>query len=102
MNKLISVRDLNKIYSSPGGDLHVLKNVTFDVAKGDMTALMGPSGPGRARSFISSVHLTRRHRGRSFMKAVMSSGSGAMRCQVSEAGPSVLSSSSIICCLNSI
>lgn len=48
MNKLISVRDLNKIYSSPGGDLHVLKNVTFDVAKGDMTALMGPSGVGKS------------------------------------------------------
>ena len=48
MDNLISIRDLNKIYSSPGGDLHVLKEITFDVAKGDMTALMGPSGVGKS------------------------------------------------------
>jgi lipoprotein-releasing system ATP-binding protein len=48
MDNLISIRGLNKIYSSPGGDLHVLKDITFDVAKGDMTALMGPSGVGKS------------------------------------------------------
>jgi len=48
MDNLISIRGLNKIYSSAGGDLHVLKDITFDVAKGDMTALMGPSGVGKS------------------------------------------------------
>ena len=48
MEQLINIRDLNKVYSSPGGDLHVLKEITFDVAKGDMTALMGPSGVGKS------------------------------------------------------
>jgi lipoprotein-releasing system ATP-binding protein len=48
MEPLISVRDLNKIFSSPGGDLHVLKDITFDVAEGGMTALMGPSGVGKS------------------------------------------------------
>ena len=45
---LISVKDLNKIYSLPGGDLHVLKEITFDVARGEMIALMGPSGVGKS------------------------------------------------------
>ena len=45
---LISIRDLNKVYSSPGGDLHVLKEITFDVARGEMIALMGPSGVGKS------------------------------------------------------
>jgi lipoprotein-releasing system ATP-binding protein len=48
MKSLISIRDLNKIYFSPGGDIHVLKDITFDVARGDMTALMGPSGVGKS------------------------------------------------------
>ena len=48
MESLISIRGLNKIYSSPGGDLHVLKDITFDVGHGDMTALMGPSGVGKS------------------------------------------------------
>ena len=48
MEALISVKGLNKIYSSPGGDLHVLKEINFDVMKGDMTALMGPSGVGKS------------------------------------------------------
>ena len=48
MEKLITIRGLNKIYSSPGGDLHVLKDITFDVARGEMIALMGPSGVGKS------------------------------------------------------
>ena len=48
MEKLITIRDLNKIYSSPGGDLHVLKDITFDVGRGEMIALMGPSGVGKS------------------------------------------------------
>lgn len=48
MDKLISVENLNKKFSFPGGDIHVLKDVSFDVAQGDMTALMGPSGVGKS------------------------------------------------------
>jgi len=48
MSSLINIQGLNKIYPSPGGDLHVLKDIDFDVAKGDMTALMGPSGVGKS------------------------------------------------------
>ena len=48
MENLISIENLNKTFSFPGNDLHVLKDITFDVAKGDMTALMGPSGVGKS------------------------------------------------------
>jgi len=48
MQPLIRIENLNKTFSFPGGDVHVLKDVTFDVAKGDMTALMGPSGVGKS------------------------------------------------------
>jgi lipoprotein-releasing system ATP-binding protein len=48
METLISARNLNKTFSLSGKDLHVLKDVSFDVNKGAMTALMGPSGVGKS------------------------------------------------------
>jgi lipoprotein-releasing system ATP-binding protein len=48
MTPLISVRNLNKTFSTPGRNLHILKDITFDIDKGEMTALMGPSGVGKS------------------------------------------------------
>jgi lipoprotein-releasing system ATP-binding protein len=48
MEPLISVSSLNKTYSIPGRSLHILKDITFHIDKGEMTALMGPSGVGKS------------------------------------------------------
>ncbi len=48
MEELINVSGLNKHFSTPGGDLHVLKDINFSSRKGEMTALMGPSGAGKS------------------------------------------------------
>lgn len=48
MVPLISVRDLNKSFLTPGTELHVLKNINLEVYKGEMTALIGPSGVGKS------------------------------------------------------
>lgn len=48
MEPLISVKDLNKTYSIPGRNLTILNNITFDVQRGELTALMGPSGVGKS------------------------------------------------------
>jgi len=45
---LISVKNLNKKFTTPGSSLHVLKDIAFDVYKGEMIALMGPSGVGKS------------------------------------------------------
>lgn len=48
MEPLIHVRNLNKTFSTPGRQLDILKDITFEIDKGDMTALMGPSGVGKS------------------------------------------------------
>ncbi|MBI5410214.1 MAG: ABC transporter ATP-binding protein [Nitrospirae bacterium] len=48
MEPLISVRDLNKIFITPGSRIHVLKDISLDIPGGGLTALMGPSGVGKS------------------------------------------------------
>src|SRR5690625_7492521 len=45
---LLSVRNLKKTYYTDGGDIEAVRNLTFDLPKGELTCLVGPSGSGKA------------------------------------------------------
>lgn len=45
---VISLDHVNKIFKTPRGDLHVLKDITFQVYEGEVVALIGPSGSGKS------------------------------------------------------
>lgn len=44
---LLSVRNLKKIYQTDGGGIEAVRNLTFDLPKGELTCLVGPSGSGK-------------------------------------------------------
>ena len=44
MEKMLEVRNLQKSF----GDLHVLRDITFDVGQGEVIAVIGPSGSGKS------------------------------------------------------
>lgn len=44
---LLSVRGLQKIYRTDGGDIEAVRDLTFDLGKNELTCLVGPSGSGK-------------------------------------------------------
>jgi len=44
---MLSVRGLQKIYRVPGGDVEAVRDLTFDLAAGELVCLVGPSGSGK-------------------------------------------------------
>lgn len=48
MEKVLEVKDLCKTYIVNKRQLNVLKNMSFDIAGGEMVAVMGPSGSGKS------------------------------------------------------
>jgi putative ABC transport system ATP-binding protein len=44
---MVSLTDLRRDYPSPGGVIHALRGVTFEVARGELVAVRGRSGSGK-------------------------------------------------------
>lgn len=45
---MLKVSQLAKTFHTPAGDVHAVRDVTFDAATGEMVAIVGPSGSGKS------------------------------------------------------
>ena len=44
---ILSISNLSKSYRQGGEDIHALKNISFEVNKGETLSIVGPSGSGK-------------------------------------------------------
>ena len=60
MTPILSVRDLSIDYRTDRGPVHAVRDVSFDVAKGETVAIIGESGSGKTTLAISLIRLSPR------------------------------------------
>ena len=47
-NSILSVRDVSKSVTKADGTLHILRNISFELERGSVTAIVGASGSGKS------------------------------------------------------
>ncbi len=48
MNKLLSVKNLNKVYYNKKDEIEAIKDISFDLYEGEFVSIVGPSGCGKS------------------------------------------------------
>jgi len=58
---IFSVRNLDVRFSTHDGEVHAVKNVSFDVAEGECLGVVGESGSGKSQLFLATLGLLTRN-----------------------------------------
>lgn len=48
MNKILTIKDLNKRFHTPEGEIEAIKNISFDVYENEIIGIVGSSGCGKS------------------------------------------------------
>ena len=56
-NAMITMKNINKGYMLGEERLPILKDINFQVNKGEYVAILGPSGSGKTTLMLSLIHI---------------------------------------------
>lgn len=48
VKELLKIKNISKTYQSKNGEIEALKNINFNVNKGEFVSIIGPSGCGKS------------------------------------------------------
>ena len=54
---VLSVKNFDVRFATPDGEVHAVKNVSFDVGQGEVLGVVGESGSGKSQLFLAAVGL---------------------------------------------
>ncbi|MCJ7642448.1 MAG: ATP-binding cassette domain-containing protein, partial [Desulfobacterales bacterium] len=54
---MLSIRDLSVSFDAPGGEVKAVRNVSFELEKGEIVGLVGESGSGKSVTALSILQL---------------------------------------------
>lgn len=70
MNKILSLEHISKTFYTPNGEINAIKDITFDINKGEIIGIVGSSGCGKSTLLNIIDELDKEYNGKIFKEKI--------------------------------